>query len=177
MAKSRQSKELTVGQLTEKLQRMKAVVFTSFSGLSVKDVTELRKVLRESDIDYVVAKKTLLKRALSAATIDAAVTDRLEGGTAITIGYSDEILPAKLLKKFSKDHPAVALVGGIVNGSWVNAAGIEALAKLPGREELIAQTVWTIKGPLTGLVNALSGNLRSLINILTALKDKQPATV
>ncbi len=175
MAISRQAKEETLASLQDKLQRTKGLIFTHYQGLTVKDITELRRTLRQHDVELVVAKKTLLRKALAASGYDPAVMDRLEGSIALAFGFVDEVMPAKLLQQFAKDHPAVALIGGIVAGQVMDANQAVALAKLPGRDELRAKTVWILGSPLSGTVNVLAGPLRGLINILNALKDKQPA--
>ncbi len=176
MAKSRQSKTDTLASLSDKLSRMKAVAFTHYQGLSVKDVTDLRKQLRADNVDFLVTKKTLLRKALGDAGLDGGLVDHLPGDVAMAFGYDDEILPAKLLQKYRKDHPSVELLAGLVKGEVLNAHQIVALAKLPGREELIAQTIWTIKAPLTGMVTVLAGNLRGLIQVVKALSERQPVT-
>lgn len=175
MAKTRQQKEITVSDLTDKLRRMKALVFTSFAGLTVKEVTELRGKLRELQIDHLVAKKSLLRRSLKDAGLDIGIADQLQGGSAMTFGYEDEITAAKVLQTYGKEHKALTLVGGIVNGGWYSAKQMETLAKLPGRQELLTQTVWTLKAPLTGLASVLVGNLRGLLTVLNARREKLPA--
>lgn len=175
MAKTRQSKEQALATLTDQLQRMKALVFTHYQGLSVKDVTALRRLLRAEQIDFVVAKKTLLRRALTATGADGAIVDQLSGDVALAFGFGDEITPAKLLQTFAKTHPSVVLQGAVVQGQFLTGPQAVALSKLPGREELLARTVWVIKGPLTGLANVLSGPLRGLVNVLNAYHDTRPA--
>ncbi len=175
MAKTRQQKEDSVQQLVDRLGRMKSVVFTSFSGLTVADATMLRKSLRDSQIDYVVTKKSLLRRGLKDLQLDPAIADSFAGAAALAFGYEDEVMPAKLLAKFAKSNEAVSLLGGIVNGTYLDQKQIVALAALPGKEEMIAKTVWTIKAPLTGFVNVLAGNLRGLVTVLQAIRDAKPA--
>lgn len=175
MPKTRSQKSDELTALTAKLQKMKAVVFTKYDGLTVKETTELRRILRDQQVDLLVAKKTLFRKALKDVGLDASIVDQIDGAVSMAFGYEDEVLPAKLLKKFSASHQSVQLVGGIVQGQYVDQPQVTALAKLPGREELIAKTVWTIKAPLTGLVQVLSGNIRGLMTILLAIKDKQPA--
>ncbi len=175
MAKSKQSKSETLSSLRDKLGRMKAVVFTHYQGMSVKDITDLRKQLRHGQVDFLVVKKTLLKKALPEAGFNAELVDQLAGDVATAFGYDDEIAPAKILSTFAKQHPQVQLLAGLMNGQTLNTAEVNALAKLPSREELLAKTVWVIKGPLTGLANVLSGNLRGLVQVLSAIKDRQPA--
>lgn len=175
MAKTRREKEQTVATLTKKLVAMKAVVFVGYAGLTVKEATQLRSMLRGQEVEYIVAKKALLRRALAETAFDQSIVDQLTGEVALAVGYSDEVMPAKLLYTFGKDHQAIQLIGGLVNGQYLGASDVTALARLPSRQELLTKTVWVINGPLTGLVNVLAGNLRGLITILTALKDRQPA--
>lgn len=174
MAITRKAKEQTLQELNEKLQRSKGLIFTHYQGLTVKDVTELRKTLRQSDVELVVAKKTLLRKALGENGFDATVVDRLEGSVAMAFGYTDEVTPAKLLQVFSKDHPSVQLMGGMIGGQVLDAQQAVALAKLPSRDELRAKLVWVIGSPISGLVQVTAGTLRSLINVLNAINEKRP---
>lgn len=175
MAISRQAKEETLASLLDKLQRTKALIFTHYQGLTVKDITDLRRTLRQHDVELVVAKKTLLRKVLAGGGYDGSLVDRLEGSIALSFGFADEVLPARLLQQFAKDHPAVELIGGIVAGQIMDASQTVALAKLPSRDELRAKTVWILGSPLSGTVNVLAGTLRSFLNVLNALHDKQPA--
>lgn len=176
MAITRQAKEHTLSELTEKLGRAKGLIFTHYQGLTVKAITDLRRTLRQNDVELVVAKKTLLRKALSQGGYDAAVVDRLEGSVAMAFGYGDSVAPAKLLQTFAKDFPAVELIGGVIDGQPIDAAQAVALAKLPGRDELRAKLVWVLGSPMTGLVNVTAGTLRNLINVLNAIKDRAPST-
>lgn len=176
MAITRQAKEQTLTDIREKMQRAKGLMFTHYQGLSVKDITELRRELRKNDVELMVAKKTLLRKAMTENGFDATVVDSLEGSIAMAFGYGDEITPAKVLQAFAKDHPSVKLMGGMIGGEAMTAAQAVALAKLPGRDELRAKLVWVIGSPLSGLVNVTAGTLRSLINVLNAIKDQAPAS-
>lgn len=175
MPKTRQEKEATLAGLVDRLQRMTAVVFAGYQGLTVKQITELRNQLRSGAVDMIVAKKTVLRKALVAAKLDQTVVDELEGAIAVVVGFEDEILPAKLLQQFAKKNNAVVFKGGYVGREFYPAERITALAKLPGRQELLTQTVWVIKGPVTGFVNVLSGIIKSFINVISAIKDKPAA--
>jgi large subunit ribosomal protein L10 len=175
MAVSKQQKAAALTALQEKMGKMKALVFTHYQGLSVKEVTDLRCQLREQDVELVVAKKTLLRRALKDAKLDPASVDQLDGSVALAFGYTDEIAPAKILQLYAKTHPSVELLGAIVDGQMMDKAQAVALAKLPGRQELRAKLVWVIGSPISGLVNVTAGTLRSLINVLNSIKEKSPA--
>lgn len=175
MPKSRQQKEATLGALTEKLKAMKAVVFATFSGLSVKDTTDLRSQLRAQEVEMMVAKKTLMRRALKDADLDPDMIDQVEGSVAMVFGYADEVAPAKLLSAYAKGHEQVKLVGGIADGKFLQAAEVVALSKIPSKQELLAKTVWILKSPMTGLVNVMAGNIRGLMTVLSARREKLPA--
>ncbi len=176
MAITRQSKEATLALLSEKLLRTKGLIFTHYQGLTVKDITELRRELRKNDVELVVAKKTLLRKAMANAGLDAEVVDTLDGSVAMAFGYSDEIAPAKVLQAFAKTHPAVTLMGGMIGGQMMDAKQAVALSKLPSQDELRAKLVWVIGSPVSGLVNVLAGTMRSLIQVLNAIKEKSPAS-
>lgn len=175
MAISRQSKEQTLTELRDKLQRTKGLIFTHYQGLTVKAITDLRRTLRAADVELVVAKKTLLRKALGESGYDPNMVDRLEGSVAMAFGYSDAVAPAKLLQTFAKENPAIELIGGVVDGQTIDASQAMTLAKLPGRDELRAKLVWVLGSPISGLVNVTAGTLRSLINVLNAIKERQPA--
>lgn len=172
MAKTRKEKEASLEAVKDKLERAKTVVFVSFDGLKVKEVEVLRKQFREEKIDYLVIKKNLLRKAFGGSKLEGTELDSWRGGVGMIFGYEDEILPAKLSYKFSKDHKALKLIGGIFNDKFISREEAVNLAQLPGREELLSKTLWLINYPLTGLVGALAGNLRNLINVLNALKNK-----
>ncbi len=175
MAITRQAKEQTLVELNEKLQRSKGLIFTHYQGLTVKDVTELRKTLRQGDVELVVAKKTLLRKALTENGFDQAIVDQLEGSVAMAFGYSDEVTAAKLLQTFAKTHPTVELMGGLIGKQVLDAKQAVTLAKLPSRDEMRAKLVWVIGSPLSGLVQVTAGTLRSFIQVLNAINEKRPA--
>lgn len=175
MAITRREKEVTLAALQEKLQRAKSIIFTHYQGLTVKEVTELRRTLRQDAAELVVIKKTLLRRALSGAGQDSSLAERLVGSVALAFGYSDEVSPARILQKFAKTHPVVELLSAVVAGQTLDALGTVALATLPSRDELRAKMVWILGSPLSGSVNVLAGTLRGFINVLNAIKEKSPA--
>jgi len=175
MAKTRQQKEKEIEKLAEKLSKMKALVFANYDGLKVKEVDELRKILRDQGIDYLVSKKTLMKLALKKAGLKEIKVDELVGGVGLAFGYEDEVLPAKLLNDFAKTHQSLKLVGGILENKFIAKEKVLELARIPGKQELLAKTVWVIKSPISGFVNVLSGSLKSLLYVLNSIKDKKPA--
>lgn len=172
MAKSRQQKEETLKTLKEKLAQAKSVVFASFAGLKAKEIEDLRSRVRKEGMTYTVAKKTLMKKAFDEAGVAGTNPKSLTGSIGTLFGQ-DEVSGAKLLDTFRKDHEALKLLGGILENKFVDAAGVLALAKLPGKQELLAKLAGTLQAPISGFVNVLAGNLRNLLNVLGAIKNNK----
>lgn len=175
MSKSRTQKDQEVTTLVDRLQHMKSVVFSSYDGLKVTEATALRKKLRDEGIAYHVVKRTLLERALKQTGLAGLPLDGLRGGLALAFGFEDEVLPAKLLGAFQKEHAGVVLQGAIVQGRWYGAAQAQTLAKLPSRLELFAQVIRSLRSPMAGWCIVASGPARGLITVLKA-RSEQPAT-
>jgi large subunit ribosomal protein L10 len=173
MAISREAKEQAVGQLSDELGRIKLAVMTDYRGLTVREVEELRTVLRDQGITYRVAKNTLLRLATKNNPAMKAIDPKtFTGPMALALGFDDEVAPARVIFQYAKQHDALEIMGAITGGGQVlDAAQAKALATLPTREQLITQVVGTIAAPLSGLVGVMSGNVRSIINLLNALQE------
>jgi large subunit ribosomal protein L10 len=175
MAKTRKQKEATLSDLVEALGKAKSTVFADFRGLTVKDATALRDTCRKEGVGVLVAKKTLMRLAFAKAGYEGVDPTALEGSLVLMMGYGDEVAPAKIAAEFAKDHEALKIVAGVLERKLVDAAAVKALAKLPSKTELIAKAIGSIRAPLSGLVNVLSGNLRGLVNVMNAIKDRKAA--
>ena len=168
------AKAAVVEEMKEKLQSAQGAVFVGFSGLSVADVTKLRRKFREGGVEYKVVKNTLTRIAadeLGFNDLDAV----LEGPTAVAYSAEDTVAPAKILKDFIKETKTEALTvkAGIADGQVIDAAAVEALASLPSREELLAKLVGSMQAPISGLVNVLQGNIRNMVYVLDAVRAKK----
>lgn len=172
MAKARSKKDTEVKALVEKLGRMHVAVATTTAGLKVKDVNELRSLLRKSGVDYVVAKKTLVRRALEQASLSTIDFSSVSESMALSFGYDDEVAPAKALATFAKTHDSIKFVGGILNGTFVDGARMKSLSAMPTRNEMLGRVVGTIAAPLSGFVRVLSGNLTGLVRVLDGYREK-----
>lgn len=170
MPKTRKQKEEVVENLTNDFKESKGVVFSTYMGLTVFDMEELRNQLHEQGAHMSVVKKTLLKRALENAGYDDINMDQFDSGVAVTTA-DDEVVPAKVLAKFGKDHEVVTFFGGLMENKFIDGEKVTALSKLPGKEELYAKIVGSINAPVSGFVNVLAGNLRNLVGVLSAIKD------
>lgn len=170
---TKKQKEQLIAEVAGKVFGAKALVFADFKGLPVKDLSVLKKELRATQSEWLVLKKTLLNIALKQA--DVAVDARaLEGQVAVTFS-SDEVSAAKVLASFSKKNDKVRIVGGTLGAKALSIEEVQALAKLPSRDELRAQLVGTLQAPITGFVRTLSGNLSGLVRVLQAVSDQKAA--
>jgi len=173
MAVSKQKKQEIVKDLQDKISRAKSVVFTKFFGVGANDVNDLRGKIKDSNSEYVVAKKTLIDVAFADQKVEGLKVKDIEGEVAAVFGYEDEVAPAKIIDEFKKSHEGVELVGGVLENKFIDATQVQALAKMPSKLELYAKIVGSIKAPVSGFVNVLSGNLRGLVTVLKAIEEKK----
>ena len=178
MPKTKEQKQEALKEIKDKFKDSKLVVLASYNDLPVSDVQKLRKQLKEKDVFYRVIKKTILKLALEnlsadkAGNIDKDLIDGLRGN--LTLAYSpDEVAAAKILAEFAKDHEGLELQCGWLENDFINKDKVEELSRLLSKEELLAKLVNILKSPISGLANVLSGNTRSLINVLKAIADNK----
>jgi len=169
---TKQQKEVIIRELAEKLKNSKAVVFSDYKGLKVKDMTVLRRDLRAEGVDLKVLKKTLINIALKDAGIEMDAK-ALEGQVAVAISSRDEVAAAKIIAKLAKVNENLKIVGGILGTKELSVAEVDALAKLPSKEELLAKLVGTLNAPVSGFVNVLAGNMRGFVTALQAIADKK----
>ncbi|MFH1508878.1 MAG: 50S ribosomal protein L10 [bacterium] len=173
MAKTRKQKEEIVKELSDNIKSAKSVVLTRYQGLKVNEIEELRDKMYEQNSKILVTKNSLLSLALKDNKLDDKMNvDEKEGPVAIAYSENDEVAPAKVLADFAKSHEVVEILEGLLGTEAMDAVGVKELAKLPAKDQMLAQTVATIKAPISGFVNALSYNLRGLVNVLKAAADK-----
>ena len=172
MPKTRKQKQEVVENLAKDFKESKGVVFSTYMGLSVYDMEELRNQLHEEGAQMSVVKKTLLQRALEKAGYKDVDMTLFDSGVAVTTA-DDEVVPAKTLAKFGKDHEFVTFFGGIMENKFIDGEKVTALSKVPSKEELYAKIVGSINAPVSGFVNVLAGNLRNLVGVLSAIKDNK----
>lgn len=171
MPKTKQQKQVISRDLTERLEKAKSVVFTSFTGLGVKQNEVLRSALVAKDSEYYAAKKTLLKRALVDMKIEGSEAAQLDGQVAVTFSYGDEVAAVKVIADFRKQNEGkVEFLGGIFENRYLDARSIAALATIPSKTELYAKMVGSLNAPISGFVNVLAGNLRALVRVLSAIQ-------
>lgn len=147
-------KKPIVDEISERIKDAQSVVLVDHRGLTVEQDTNLRKQLREAGITYKVYKNTMMNFAFKGTACES-LTPYLEGPSAVAISTTDATAPARVLCKFAKDAPKLEVKGGIVEGVAYDAAGIENIAKIPSREELLSRLLGSMQSPIANLARVL----------------------
>jgi large subunit ribosomal protein L10 len=171
LAISKQKKVKLVAEYVEQLERSRGLILADYRGLSVNDVSEIRKTMRPIGSKFQVVKNRLLVLALK--EVDMSLPDEwLTGPTAVSFCY-DEIPPiAKALTDAAKEHDALQIKGGVLGTSVIAADEVRAIADLPSREVLLAQVLGTINAPATQVAGVVASGIRQVLNVLQAYVDK-----
>ena len=173
---NRTEKETFVVEFRERLDRSSVVYLTDFTGLNVKSMATLRQRLKESGAEYLVAKNRLMRLALEGTEFPD-LGDALTGPSGVIFGYEDVVTTAKILSEFAKEHndrPAFKL--GVLENKLLDAAQLDRLAKLPAREQLLAELAGAFEAPMAALAGALEAKTQEMAGLLDAYKaQKQEA--
>lgn len=166
MAISKDKKSTLVADLTALLNDAQATVFARYQGLTVAELQELRAKAREAGVKIKVVKNRLVRVAMNEiAVYKNTDTAGLTGQLLYAISDSDEIMPAKVLASFAKDHEALELAGGFSNlGVALSADEVKTLSQMPTKNEMIAQVVATLLSPVNDTISATAGGLSGIIS-------------
>jgi large subunit ribosomal protein L10 len=174
MAITRQKKEEILAELVEKFKNAKSVAFGQYAGMSVTDISEMRNKMREEDVEFKVAKKTLMK--LAAKEVGLELPDEiLEGTVGAAFSYEDVVAGPKLLKATAKEIEVVKLLGGVMDGKVLSTSEMKELADLPSKEALLAKFVGMMQGPLRSFHGVLNTPLTSMARAMEEYAKQQPA--
>lgn len=171
MAISRTKKETAVSQYVEDLSKSKGFILAEYSGLKVKEIEDIRRLVRPVGGKVQVVKNRLMVLALKEAGLSLP-DEYLDGPTAIGFCYDEVPAVAKVLVDAIKDHPALKMKGGMVGTSVLAAHQVTAIADLPPREVLLAQVLGTIQAPATRIAGVVAGGIRQVVNVVQAYVDK-----
>ncbi len=168
-----QAKAAVIDEITERFQSSSAAVLTEYRGLTVAQLTQLRRSHGEGS-SYAVVKNTLTKRAADSVG-HPDLAPLLNGPTAIAFIEGDPVEGAKALRDFAKANPLLVVKGGVVEGRTVNAAEVTALADVEPREVLLAKLAGAMKGNLTKAAGLFQAPLSQVARLAAALQEKKPA--
>ena len=172
MSASKEARIELSSVIKEKIQEAKSVVFVKFSGLTVAEDTELRREFRKNNVEYKVYKNTLIRKAFESLGIND-FNDDLNGPTAVAFG-TDETGAAKVIVDAAKKYQdKVAVKSAFVDGGKVDVAGVQTLAAMPSKEELIAKMLGSLQAPISNFVGVLSAIPRGLVIALNAIAEQK----
>ena len=169
MALTKVQKQKILDELKEKIAKQKVMIFADFTGLKVKDLSNLRKKIKAADGEIKVAKKTLLGLAVKGAGLEFEAK-KIKGEIALVFGYKDEISLTKIIYQFAEANPNLKILGGFLENQFRTAEEIITLAQLPAKEELLSGLVRSVSAPISNFINVLQGNIKGLIIVLAKAK-------
>ncbi len=170
----RTQKESLVSDLRERIDRAPVLYLTDFTGLDVKEMTELRRSLKKSGAEYLVVKNRLAKRVFAESDDLPDITESLTGPTGFVFGYDDVVVAAKALSDFAKDHgqkPVFKL--GVMDREILQPEQIHKMATLPSREQLLAELAGAFEAPMAEFASALEGKVQEMAGLLDALREER----
>ena len=148
-------KQPIVQEISENIKDAQSVVVVNYLGLTVAEDTELRKQLREAGVVYKVYKNTLVNFAIKGTEFES-LADCLEGPNAFAISTTDATAPARILAKFAKTAPALEIKAGVVEGDYYDAAGMQTIASVPSRQDLLSKLLGSIQSPITNFARVIN---------------------
>ncbi|HEY0156141.1 MAG TPA: 50S ribosomal protein L10 [Thermoanaerobaculia bacterium] len=170
--KNREQKAEAISDFSEGIGKATNAFVLDFKGITVPQVTELRKQVRESGSEYVVVKNTLALIAVKDSPLTK-LSGHFTGMTAIAYNTTDPVALAKVLTKFAKDVPTVQFKGALLAGQVVAATEIQNIANLPSREELLGKLLYLMQHPIRGLAVVLNGTLRNFAVVLDQIAQQK----
>ena len=170
MPLTRKQKEQLVDSYSEGLAKSPHVFLVDYKGVTVTQVSELRRRIREVGGRYEVVKNRLVLRAIGGEALEG-LKDDFQGPTAVAFGGDDPVGLAKAVTDFAKDVPAIELKGGLLEGQPVAAEDVKEIAQMPSREELLTKLVYLLQSPIRRLAVALSSPLQNLTTVIGQVAD------
>jgi len=167
-------KDNKIESIKEKLSRAQVAIVTEYKGLTVEQITKLRRNLQKEDGDYTVTKNTLAKIALKGTQFEV-LADSLKGPIALAFGFKDQVSPAKALASFIKETKKGEIIAAALDGNLLSADEAKALATLPSKEEIYAKMLGCINSPASGIANSMNAVITQLVRTLDAVKDTKTA--
>lgn len=172
MAISKQKKVEIYDAITERVKGSGSVVFVNFHGLKVAETDAVRRSLRAKGLGYLVAKKSLIRRALTDMGVTGTLPE-LNGEVAIAYG-KDAVLPAKEIAAFTKTYKErFSVLGGLLEGKYLASQEVVALSKVPSREVLLGKLLNVMQSPISGFVGVLNGVPRSFVGTLDQIAKQK----
>lgn len=163
-----------IDEIKAKIEKAQVAVITEYKGLSVEEITKLRRAIQKDGGDYMVTKNTLTKIAVKGTQYEV-LTEMMTGPIALAFGFEDPVSPAKAVSNFIKESKKGEILGAVLDGKLLSADEAKALAALPSKEELFAKMLGSINSPASGIANSLNAVLSQLTRAMAAVRDQKAA--
>jgi len=163
-----------IDEIKAKIEKAQVAIITEYKGLTVEEITNLRRAIQKDGGDYMVTKNTLTKIAVKGTEYEA-LADKMVGPIALAFGFSDPVTPAKAVTKFIKDTKKGEILGAVLDGKLLSVEETKALANLPTKEELFAKMLGSINSPASGIVGCVNGVMAQLTRAMAAVRDQKAA--
>lgn len=163
-----------IESIKEKLAKAQVAIVTEYKGLSVDEITNLRRRLQKEDGDYTVTKNTLAKIAVKGTEFEVLV-DSFKGPIALALGFKDQVSPAKIVSSFIKEVKKGEIIAAALDGKLLSANDAKALANLPSKEEIYAKMLGCVNSPASGIANATNSVITQLVRTMAAVRDAKTA--
>ncbi len=174
MSKSRKQKEAEYAAVKDSLSRAQVAILADYRGLTVEEITELRRKLDASKVEFRVVKNTITGLVAKELGVEG-LHSFLEGPTAIAFGYDDPVAPAKGLSDFIKDKKKMEIKAAVLEGRVIGLEEVKRLSELPTKEVLLAKVLGSLQAPLVGLASVLQAPMRGCAIALNAVREKREA--
>ena len=163
-----------IDEIKSKIEKAQVAIITDYKGMTVEEITNLRRDIQKDGGDYMVTKNTLAKIAVKGTEYEA-LTEKLSGPVALAFGFEDPVAPAKAVKAFIEKAKKGEILGAVLDGKLLSVEETKALANLPSKEELFAKMLGSINSPASGIVGCVNGVMASLTRAITAVRDQKAA--
>lgn len=172
MAVDRQTKAKAIEDIKKDICESTVAVVTDYRGLTVEEITDIRRKLQEKGAEYVVVKNTLAKIAIKDTPFEG-LSDFLKGPTAVVLGKQDQVEPVKVIQEYAKKSKKMEIRGGLIDGSALDVEGVKQLADTPSREELYAKMLGSINSPARGIACCVNGVTEQLVRVMEAVRKQK----
>ena len=171
---TRAFKDEKISEIKEKVDKAQVAIVTEYRGMTVEEITKLRREIQKNGGDYMVTKNTLTKIAIKDTQYEV-LSESLKGPSAIAFGFEDPVSPAKALSQFIKEAKKGEIVAAVLEGKLLSAQEAKALANLPTKEELYAKMLGCVNSPATGIVGSINAVMAQLTRAMAAVRDQKSA--
>lgn len=169
-------KNTKVEEIKESISKAKVAIVSDYRGLSVAEITNLRRRLQKEDGDYTVVKNTLVKLAIKDTKFEG-LEEFLKGPSAIAFGFGDEVAPAKVILQYLKEAKKTNEVkGGVLDGKIISAGDVKVISNLPSKQELLAKIMGSLNSPAQGLANTVNGVARALVYAMEEVRKQKESS-